>query len=120
MKDFRNLLVWQKAHELTLLVYKVTQNFPNEERFGLTSQMRRSSSSVPTNIAEGAGRGSDPDFGKFLQIAFGSLSELDYQLILAFDLGFIAPDRKAQLRALLTEVRRMLATLIRKMQASSR
>jgi four helix bundle protein len=118
MKDFRSLHVWKKAHELTLHVYKITNTFPKEELFGLTSQMRRSSSSIPTNIAEGCGRGSDADFQRFLQIAFGSLSELDYQLILAGDLGFVGPKRQAELAASLLEIRRMLATLIRKVRSS--
>lgn len=117
MKDFRTLHVWKKAHELTLQVYKTTNNFPKEELFGLTSQMRRSSSSIPTNIAEGCGRGSDADFQRFLQIAFGSLSELDYQVILASDLGLVGPDRQAELATILLEVRRMLATLIRKVKS---
>ena len=118
MKDFRTLHVWKKAHELTLHVYKITNTFPKEELFGLTSQMRRSSSSIPTNIAEGCGRGSDAEFRRFLQIAFGSLSELDYQLILAGDLGFVGSERQAELAASLVEIRRMLATLIRKVKSS--
>ena len=117
MKDFRSLLVWQRAHELTLAVYRFTKTFPNDERYGLTSQMRRSSSSVPTNIAEGCGRGSNPDFKRFLQIAFGSTSELDYQLILASDLGFLGPAAHPELRAKLIEVQKMLASLVRKVQA---
>jgi four helix bundle protein len=117
MKDFRTLHVWKKAHELTLHIYKTTSTFPKEELFGLTSQMRRSSSSIPTNIAEGCGRGSDADFQRFLQIAFGSLSELDYQLILAGDLGFVGPARQAELAASLVEIRRMLATLIRRVKS---
>ena len=118
MKDFRTLHVWKKAHELTLHVYKITNTFPKEELFGLTSQVRRSSSSIPTNIAEGCGRGSDAESRRFLQIAFGSLSELDYQLILAGDLGFVGPERQAELAASLLEIRRMLATLIRKVKSS--
>ena len=117
MKDFRTLHVWRKAHELTLHVYRTTKTFPKEELFGLTSQMRRSSSSVPTNIAEGCGRGSDAEFQRFLQIAFGSLSELDYQVILATDLGFIDADGQADMNRKLVEVRKMLATLIRKVRS---
>ena len=118
MKDFRTLHVWKKAHELTLHVYKTTNTFAKEELFGLTSQMRRSCSSIPTNIAEGCGRGSDTDFQRFLQIAFGSLSELDYQLILASDLGFVGPERQAELAVSVVEIQRMLATLIRKVKSS--
>ena len=117
MKDFRTLRVWRKAHELTLHIYKLTKSFPKEELFGLTSQMRRSSSSVPTNIAEGCGRGSDAELSRFLQIAFGSLSELDYQLILAADLGFISSSTKAEGESFVIEVRKMLSTLIRRVQS---
>ena len=117
MKDFRTLHVSKKAHELTLNVYKTTNTFPKEELFGLTSQIRRSSSSIPTNIAEGCGRGSDVEFQRFLQIAFGSLSELDYQLILAGDLGFVGPEQQAELGVDLVGIRRMLASLIRKVKS---
>src|SRR4030095_1058554 len=117
MKDFRTLQVWQKAHELTLEVCRVTKSFPREELFGITSQIRRSSASIPTNIAEGCGRGSDADFQRFLQIAFGSLSELDYQLILAKDLGFINPAGYDEMNGRVIEIRRMLSSLIRKVQS---
>ena len=114
MKDFRSLTVWRKAHELTLDVYTATKNFPSDERFGLTSQMRRCSASVATNIAEGCGRNSNPDFNRFLQIAFGSTSELDYQLVLALDLGFISVETHEDIRGKLTVVQKMLAALMRK------
>ena len=117
MKDFRSLLVWRKAHELTLDVYQATKQFPSEEKFGLTSQMRRSAASVPTNIAEGCGRGSSPDFQRFLQVAFGSVSELDYQLILATDLAFLTRPTYDDLYTKLVEIRRMLASLIRRVQS---
>ena len=81
MKDFRSLLVWQKYRELTLQIYNETKSFPKEELFGLTSQIRRACSSIPANIAEGCGRGTDGDFQRFLQIAFGSASEVDYHLV---------------------------------------
>jgi four helix bundle protein len=90
MKDFKELKVWVKAHQLTLAVYQATTTFPKEELYGLTSQMRRSAASIPTNIAEGCGRGSDDDFRRFLQIAMGSASELEYQLLLAHDLGYFS------------------------------
>ena len=117
MKDFRSLLVWRKAHELTLDVYRVTKQFPNDERFGLTSQVRRSSASIPTNIAEGCGRGSNREFQRFLQIAFASASELDYQLILAADLAFVGQPLYDDLYSKLLEIKRMLASLIRKVQS---
>ena len=77
MKDFRQLQVWEKSHQLALGVYKATQDFPKEELYGLTSQIRRASTSIPTNIAEGCGRGTDPEFARFLQIAMGSASETE-------------------------------------------
>ena len=89
MRDFRTLKVWQDSHQLTLDIYKATKNFPKEELFALTSQMRRASSSIPTNIAEGCGRGTSKDFARFLQIAVGSAYELDYHLILAHDLSYL-------------------------------
>ena len=85
MKDFRQLKVWEKAHHLALEVYKTTATFPKEEIYGLTSQLRRASVSIPTNIAEGCGRNTNADFARFLQIAMGSASETEYELILAHD-----------------------------------
>lgn len=89
MRDFHKLLIWQRSHQLTLEVYKATERFPKEELFGLTSQIRRACSSVPTNIAEGCGRASNKDFAHFLQIAIGSASEVEYELLLARDLNYI-------------------------------
>lgn len=117
MKDFRTLYVWSKAHELTLGVYKATNRFPADERFGLTSQMRKSSSSIPTNIAEGCGRSSNADFQRFLYIAFGSVNELDYQLTLALDLGFLPVGAHTELNVKVVEIKKMLASLIRKVSS---
>jgi len=80
VKAFRDLKVWEKAHQLTLQVYKATAPFPKEEMYGLTSQIRRAAASIPANIAEGCGRSSDAELGRFLQIAMGSASELEYHL----------------------------------------
>lgn len=91
MQDFRQLKVWQKAHRLTLELYEETKQFPPDERFGLTSQIRRGSSSIGANIAEGCGVNSRVHFARYLQLASGSTSELAYHLILARDLGYIAP-----------------------------
>jgi four helix bundle protein len=91
MKDFRKQKVWQKSHQLTLDIYRATINFPREELYGLTSQIRRSCASIPANIAEGCGRDSEEDFCCFLQMAMGSASELEYHLLLSYDLG-ILPD----------------------------
>jgi four helix bundle protein len=116
MKDFRDLKVWEKAHQLTLAVYQATTAFPREELYGLTSQMRRSAASIPTNIAEGCGRGSDDDFRRFLQIAMGSASELEYHLLLARDLGYLVAADYERLLAAVIEVKRMLASLITKLK----
>jgi len=82
MKNFHDLKVWQKAHLLTLAVYQATRGFPRDELYGLTSQLRRCSSSVPTNLAEGCGRSTDSDFARFCTMAMGSASELEYLLLL--------------------------------------
>ncbi len=119
MRNFRNLKVWEKSHTLTLMIYKFTSSFPKEELYGLTSQMRRSSSSIPSNIAEGCGRNTQPQFARFLTIAFGSASELEYQLILSKDLGFISKDIFDELLNKVTEVKRMLTSLIQKIDADS-
>lgn len=117
MKDFRKLTVWQKAHRLTLKVYEATRKFPKEELYGLTSQMRSSSSSIPRNIAEGCGRGTDADFGRFLQMAMGSACELEYDTVLSRDLGYLDLDEYEDLSRDVTEVKRMLASLILKLTA---
>ena len=115
MKDFKNFVVWQKSHQLTLDVYKMTHNFPKEELFGLTSQMKRSASSIPTNIAEGCGRNSDKDFARFLIIAFGAANELEYQFILSRDLNFINNDSSEKLLFQVEEIKKMLNSLISKL-----
>jgi four helix bundle protein len=117
MKDFRTLSVWQKAHELTLSVYLATRTFPREELYALTSQLRRCSTSIGSNIAEGCGRGTDADFARFLQIAMGSASELEYQLLLARDLALLDEATYERLTAPCIEVKRMLTALIRKLTA---
>ena len=89
MRDFHKLVIWQRSHQLTLDVYKASKSFPNEELFGLTSQIRRAVSSIPTNIAEGCGRNSNKELAHFLQIALGSASEVEYELLLANNLGYI-------------------------------
>ena len=116
MQDFRNLEVWRKAHTLVLDVYRLTESFPRSEMFVLSSQIRRSASSIPTNLAEGCGR-TQPEFGRFVQIAFGSACELEYQLLLARDLGFLTPDRYQSACANVIEVKRMLSSLIKRIQS---
>ena len=117
MKSFRDLKVWEKGHELTLRVYKATARFPDEERYGLTSQIRRSSVSVPANIAEGCGRGSDADLARFLQIAAGSASKLEYNLLLANRLEMLNALDHNRLTKEVTEVKRMLTSFIKKLKA---
>ncbi|GAA4369707.1 four helix bundle protein [Hymenobacter saemangeumensis] len=112
MLDYRSLQIWRRSHQLTLVIYAQTQSFPREELFGLISQMRRAASSIPTNIAEGCGRGSDAELARFLTIAAGSASELDYQLLLAHDLGYIQPETWLQSQSELTEIRKMLTQFI--------
>ncbi len=116
MQNFRNLKVWAKAHGLTLAAYKATQTFPKTEQYGLTAQIRRSASSVCANIAEGCGRGGKIDFARFLQIAFGSASELEYHLILAVDLRLLEQTTYDSLDVAVIEVKRMLASLIRRLK----
>jgi four helix bundle protein len=113
VQDFRQLKIWRKSHELTLAVYRATQGFPVAETYGLTSQIRRAAAAIPTNIAEGTGRGSDPDFARFLHIAMGSASELQYLLLLARDLSYVSDDVHASLGDMTVEVKRMLASLLR-------
>lgn len=115
MKDFRNLDVWEKSHALTLNIYKSTQTFPKEEIFGLTNQMRRASVSIPSNIAEGCGRGSDAELSRFSQIAMGSASELEYQILLSKDLEYIKEDVYKELSDKIVEVKKMLTSFIKKL-----
>ena len=119
MRDFHQLSVWQESHQFTLDVYTLTRAYPKDELFGLTSQIRRSSSSIATNIAEGCGRGSDADFGRFLQMAMGSASESEYQILLSFDLNYIDENQYKQMNAKVTEIKRMLSSLISKTKADS-
>ena len=118
MKDFRTLEVWQKAHQVTLAAYRVTKTFPADERFGLTSQIRRAASSVPANIAEGCGRRGDAEFHRFLQIAMGSASELEYHLLLSRDLEYFNPSDHKVLTAEVQRVKKMLSSLIRTIDES--
>lgn len=112
MKDFRQLKVWHKAHALTLLAYEVTAGFPKYELYGLTSQIRRASYSIPSNIAEGCGRSGNPELHRFLNISAGSASELQYQWLLARDLKFLSDVQYQLLDTRTTEVKRMLSGLI--------
>lgn len=119
MKNYKTLSVWEKSHNLALLVYKLTVHFPKEEVYGLVSQIRRCSVSIPSNIAEGCGRNSDPDFARFLIIAHGSASELSYQLLLSFELGFISSENYNLLDLNLTEIQKMLNSFIQKLKKNN-
>lgn len=116
MQDFRKLSVWEKSHELTLAVYRATEQFPPSELYGLRSQLRRASASIAANIAEGCGRGSPGDFGRFLEIAAGSASEVEYHLILARDLRLISEEDAERLNRDITEIKRMLSALINRVK----
>lgn len=116
MRNYEDLQVWQKAHSLTLEIYKDTRCFPIEERFGLTSQIRRSCTSIGANIAEGCGRRSDAEMARFVQIAMGSGAELSYHLRLAHDLQFLSTPSFERLRADLSEVMRMLSSLSKRLK----
>jgi four helix bundle protein len=118
MKDFRQLQVWEKAHRVTLSVYKITANFPVQERYGLTSQLRRASASIAANIAEGCGRNSDGDFHRFLVMAMRSAVEVEYFLLLARDLGLITDGSYRDAARNVVEVQRMLGALVRKVGAT--
>lgn len=112
MRDFKQLSFWKRSHLLTLKVYSLTNSFPKEEVYGLTSQIRRSSSSVPTNIAEGCGRNSNPELRRFLIISTGSSSELEYQFLLAKDLGYLPDAVFNELTTEIIEIRKMIYSYI--------
>ena len=117
MKDFKKLEVWQKAFGLTLRIYETTSKFPKEELFGLTSQVRRASSSINANIAEGCGREGNADFARFLQMAMGSAVELENHLLLAHKLQILTDKDFQNLDNQLTSVKKMLISLIKKVRA---
>ncbi|HUK86642.1 MAG TPA: four helix bundle protein [Terriglobales bacterium] len=119
MRDFRELKVWEKAHQVTLALYRATQHFPKEELYGLTSQIRRAAASMGANIAEGCGKNTDPDLARFLQIALGSASELEYHLLLAKDLGFSKAEEHAPLTSEVVEVKKMLTGFIHYLDSRS-
>ncbi len=115
VRDFKELKVWQKAHRLVIEVYRHSRSFPPDERFGLTAHLRKSATSVPSNIAEGCGRQGEREFARFLSIAAGSASEAEYQLLLARDLGYLQPHVHRQLDDQVNEVKRMLNSFIQKL-----
>jgi four helix bundle protein len=116
MQDFRRLEVWQCAHELTLGIYRITKSFPVDERFGITSQLRRASSSIEANLAEGCGRGTDADFSRFVQMAMGSASEVECHLLLARDLAYMDEAIHQSLEQQTQRVKRMLTALLKSLK----
>jgi four helix bundle protein len=116
MQNFKELLVWQEAHQLTLKIYESSRNFPKEEIFGITSQLRRAGTSIPCNIAEGCGRYTSKDFANFLQIALGSTNETDYLTLLAKDLNYLNQDTYEALQGRINKVRAMNINLIEKVR----
>jgi len=117
VQSFRNLKVWEKAHALALSVYALTKGFPREELYGLTAQMRRASVSIGCNIAEGCCRKGGSEMGRFLQMALGSASELEYQFVLARDLALLNAVDYERLAHGVTEVKKMLVALIQRVRA---
>jgi four helix bundle protein len=118
MGDYRKLIVWQDAHELAVEVYRVTKGFPDDEKYGLTAQVRRGSASVAANIAEGSGRGTQKELARFCRIAQGSLNEVEYHVILARDLGYV-DHRSAEVITLrVASLRRRLTKFIRSLAPS--
>ncbi|MDF1814364.1 MAG: four helix bundle protein [Verrucomicrobiales bacterium] len=118
MKDFRQLQIWRRAHQFVLALYSATKAFPNDELYGLTSQIRRAAVSIPSNIAEGCGRGGDPELARFCRIAMGSASEVEYQLELAKDLSFLSVDTYEALCSDLVDQKKMLNSFITKLTAN--
>jgi four helix bundle protein len=119
LSSYRDLIVWQKAKSVAVLVYKLTESFPKGETYGPTSQMRRAAVSIASNIAEGQSRGSKKEFHHFLHIAFGSGAELETQFEIALELGKLRRGEYEEVLGMLDEVMRMLNTLLRKMSSSS-
>ena len=116
MKNFRELQVWQKAHQLTLALYKTTGSFPGDEKYGLVSQIKRATSSIAANIAEGCGKNGDAELARYLQIAMGSASELEYHVLLAHDLKIIGDSNYEKLSGEVIEIKKMLAVFIKKLR----
>lgn len=117
MKDFRSLSVWEKAHTLTLAIYKSTAKFPKQELYALTNQLQRAAVSIPANIAEGCGKDSDAELKRYFSIAMGSSSELEYLLLLSCELGYLPESEYKTLQDTLIEVRKMLNAFIQKLRA---
>ena len=118
MQDYRKLRVWQQSHDLVLAIYRATQTFPPSERFGLTSQLRRAALSLPTNLAEGCRRIAPREYAHFVNIAEGSLSETEYLVVVARDLGYLSPETADKFLAEATTLLKMLSALRKRVQQS--
>lgn len=117
MRDFRKYDVWKLAHQFVLDIYGVSQNFPKTETYGLTSQIRRASTSVPTNFSEGCGRNTDNEFVRYIHIALGSAHEVEYLLQLCFDLKFLDNEIYSELNTKINVIKKMLFSLEQKIKA---
>ena len=120
MGDYKKLAVWGKSYQLTLKIYEVTKTFPKEEVYGLTSQLRRAAYSIPANIAEGSGRGTDKELAHFLQIALGSANELEFHLSLTHDLHYLETKAHQELESHILEIQRMIVGLIQHLKHKAR
>ena len=119
MQDYTKLKVWEKAHGLTIAIYRMSKSFPREEMYGLTSQIRRAAASIPMNLAEGCGRRGPADKARFFEIAYGSASETEYQILLSHDIGYLPDEAYRKLSEDATEIKRMLAALIKKLRTEN-
>jgi four helix bundle protein len=117
MKDFRKLKVWEKSHSMALSIYTASKGFPKEELYGISAQLRRAMVSIPTNLAEGCGRGSDKDFRRFVQIAMGSACETEYLILLCGDMKYISEEIFNRLLVEIQEIKRMLVSLLSKLKS---
>jgi len=120
MHDYKKLNVWIDSKELVSIVYRITANYPKEEQFGIINQIRRSSVSIPSNISEGAGRGFDKEFVKFLKFAYGSSCELDTQLIISNDLDYLSDVDLEDLSGRLVSIQKKLFNLIKSLQSNEK
>jgi four helix bundle protein len=116
LKNYKELIVWQKSYQLCIDIYRITKDFPKEEKFGLTSQIRRAVVSIPSNIAEGYGRKTTPEYIRALYVAYGSNCELETQILLSRDLGYITAEDMKRLQEGIGEVERMLKALIKSLE----
>ena len=116
MRDFKKHDIWELSHQFTLEIYSITKNFPKDEFYGITSQIRRASASIPTNISEGCGRDSDAEFNRFLTIALGSATEVEYLITLSKDLNYITESHYIQLNKNINTIKKKTYTLKQKLK----